>query len=72
MKYSVHLLSIHKPQETETADEETGDDTLSTTALPESASLGCGEGEGEGEKEREREREREGRKISTHLCLVQQ
>ena len=61
MKHSEHLLSIiiYKPQETETADEGTGDDTLSTTALSESASLGCGEGKGK--------RERERSETSTHL-----
>ena len=37
---SVHLLTI-KTQDTETADEGTGDDTSSTTALLESASLLC-------------------------------
>ena len=55
IKHCVHLLSIYTPQETDTADKGMGDDTSSTTALLESASLGCGEGERERERERERE-----------------
>ena len=42
----------YAPQETDTADKGMGDDTSSTTALLESASLGCGEGERERERER--------------------